>query len=264
MRTILVNPRSLLAAAQRVVPRAQGGISVLAYHLVGAGTTSPVDLDVEVFTEQLSFLRAECEVLSLSDALAGVPTSKRRGGRPSVVLTFDDAYANFASVVLPLLVRFALPATLYVPVGFIQGSAPCPIRRTSLPPCTWDELKQLSTAGIEVGSHSMRHVNLARATADEVDRELKESRAILEDRLGVAVTSFCYPQAKWSAFVAQRARAYYSSAVIAGGRRMSFRTDRARIPRFPVRRDLKDFPAMVRSRMWLPEVAADTVRQWIA
>jgi len=256
-----LNPRRWLAAAQRVVPPSKAGVSVLAYHLVGAGTSSPVDLDVDSFTEQLEFLQDHCEVRSLSDAFARV--GSKRAGRPIVVLTFDDAYANFVRVVVPLLLKLRLPAMLYVPVAFIDGSAPAPIRGAALPPCTWDDLKELTRTGIEIGSHSITHVNLARAAPEVVERELKESRAMLEDRLGVAVTSFCYPQAKWNRWAAARARESYSTAVIAGGRRLVTGTDRARIPRFPIRKDLQSLRALVEAPVWLPEVAADIVRQWI-
>jgi peptidoglycan/xylan/chitin deacetylase (PgdA/CDA1 family) len=207
----------------------------------------------------MDVIRATCAVSSLSDVLSS--TANPRSSRPRVLLTFDDGYLNFRDVVWPALVERGLPATLYVPVGFINGKV-APIRGTMLPACSWEDLRALVSEGVSIGSHTVNHPNLTTASADAVESELRDSRAELEQRLGIAVTSFCYPQAKWNGRVAGMARRYYESAVCAGGRRFVSGSDEPhRIPRFPVRRDLGSFEAMLRARVWIPEAIADLVRQ---
>jgi len=177
-------------------------------------------------------------------------------------LTFDDAYLNFRSRAWPILAERRLPVTLYVPVGFVNREAPCPIRGTTLPACTWEDLKSLAAEGAAIGSHTISHVNLVRAPLDRVDSELRDSRQILEQRLGMSVPSFCYPQGKWTRAVVHRVRSYFDSAVVAGGRRFVLgRDDRHSIPRFPIRRDLTSFESLLRAPIWISEAAADLVRQ---
>src|SRR5262249_55975308 len=151
--------RRWLDALQPVVPRSRRGVAVLAYHLVGEGTGSPVDIPLAEFRRQMDVLRSECRVLSLEEAMSR-DSSAPRDDLPSVVLTFDDAYLNFRKTAWPILVELNLPATLYVPVAFVNGDGPCPIRGTTLPPCTWDDLASLAAEGATIGSHTISHINL--------------------------------------------------------------------------------------------------------
>jgi hypothetical protein len=252
--------KACLSLAQRAVPAARHGDLVLAYHLIGGGTDSPVDVSIDQFKRQLDRLGERFDFVPLSQIRTSqpIPGSNRR---PRVVLTFDDAYANFARVAWPLLSARRIPAILYVPVGFVRGSAPPPLRGASLPACTFAELRELATSGLELGSHGVNHVNLRRVNDATLAAELKESREVLEQELGRAVPSFCYPQAKLDARGERATARHYDNAVAAGGRRHLGRHP-FRIPRFPVRRDEPNFDAMLESSVWLTEAISNGVRQW--
>jgi peptidoglycan/xylan/chitin deacetylase (PgdA/CDA1 family) len=60
-------------------------------------------------------------------------------------------------------------------------------------PVTWDQLKEMSDNGIEIGSHTMNHPILSKIHGDELVFEIDESRKEIERRLGIEVLSFCYP-----------------------------------------------------------------------
>lgn len=242
------------------MPPARRGDLVLAYHLIGGGTDSPVDVSVQQFEQQLDWLAERFEFASLRDALsrdrAAEPLRK-----PRVVLTFDDAYANFAQVAWPMLSARGIAPVLYVPVGFVRGSSPPPLRGASLPACSFAELRELAALGVEIGSHGVNHVNLRHVSDKTLADELKQSREVLEQELGQPVPSFCYPQAKLDARVERATRLHYDNAAAAGGRRNLGR-NAFRIPRFPVRRDEPDFKAMAAASIWLSEAIASGVRQW--
>jgi len=250
--------RSLVRAAQKRVPDARRGTLVLAYHLVGSGIDSAIDISVDRFRTQLDLLERRFRIMRLEQALEA---STSLGTKPAAALTFDDAYANFAEVVWPLLRERKLPATLYVPVGFVRGDIPPPIRGTQLAACSWAELKELCQGGLDIGSHGVDHLNLRRASDSQLERELAESRSVLERELGVSVRSFCYPQAKYDARAVAAVAKHYDSGVVAGGRRY-VGGDLHRVPRFPVRRDEPDFEGLISTRLWLREAAASAVRQW--
>ncbi len=58
---------------------------------------------------------------------------------------------------------------------------------------TWEQLRFLQGKGIEIESHGMSHGKLGRMTPAAVRRELAESRAGLEAKLGKKIRAICYP-----------------------------------------------------------------------
>jgi peptidoglycan/xylan/chitin deacetylase (PgdA/CDA1 family) len=254
--------RRLLRAAQRLVPGGRDGLRILCYHLVGGGTRSPVDVPAHLFVAQLGDVRSRFDVAPLRDAVA-----RLERGEPSraVALTFDDAYGNFYEQVWPLLWERRLPATLFVPVGFVLGESPAPMRGTSgLGPCTWSQLREMVAAGLDVGSHSWTHADLRRLDDQGLQRELHDSRLELEQRLGVPVPSFCYPRALWSPRVEAKVGASYDLAVVGGGlvsrpgRRSSLRLQRVSV-RADAGASLGD---ALQGAVCLEEWLADRVRRW--
>lgn len=255
---------ALLSAVQRRVPSMPGGLTILAYHLVDGGTASPVDIALTDFRAHLDSLAAETDVVSLGTAISRLEAGTATSGRPMVVITVDDAYDNFRSVLWPELRQRRMPATLYVPVGFVDGSERSPISDSALAPCSWDSLREmLGEGGLSIGSHTIRHPNLRRVPLDVAEREIRDSRRVLEDKLQTTVDSFCYPQAKWTPAVAALVATHYRSGVIAGGRQVrSASVRRERLPRLPVRREFGgDILRGVRAPVWLPEWVSDQVRQ---
>ncbi len=58
---------------------------------------------------------------------------------------------------------------------------------------TWEQIRRMQRAGISFGSHTMTHPVVSRLEPTEVERELRESKRILEERLDRPVTDFAYP-----------------------------------------------------------------------
>jgi peptidoglycan/xylan/chitin deacetylase (PgdA/CDA1 family) len=58
---------------------------------------------------------------------------------------------------------------------------------------SWEHLRELSRAGFEIGSHTMSHRDLTRMDTARLRGELRDSKRILEDRLGVEITAVAFP-----------------------------------------------------------------------
>lgn len=250
-----------LRAAQRLLPAAADGAVILCYHLVGGGTASAVDLPLDVFRRQMEELAGDAVVVGLEDA---VEMARRGDAGRRVVLTFDDAYANFADVAWPVLDSLALPATLFVPVGFLDRTHGPPNTAADLPPMSWNALRDLaSSERLTVGSHSLSHPDLRALSPDAARRELRGSRDLLEERTGRPVRSFCYPRALWSPRVEPRVGEVYEFAAVGGGRRLRpGRVEPLRLQRVSLRRDMPvELGPILRARVWLEEWIADAVRR---
>ena len=60
----------------------------------------------------------------------------------------------------------------------------------------WDQIREMSKAGIDFGCHTMTHPVLSRLTADAVQREVAESKSMVENRLDLDVHDFAFPFGK--------------------------------------------------------------------
>ena len=58
---------------------------------------------------------------------------------------------------------------------------------------TWDQLREMQKAGIEIGGHTVNHYSLGRLLKQDVIEELESCRKRLMAELGRAPTAFCYP-----------------------------------------------------------------------
>ncbi len=256
---------SILVRLQSLVPRSNAGFVILAYHLVGAETGMVVDLSKAAFEEHMSTLRRVAEPISLSQALAE-PCPSQNHDRPRVVITFDDAYQNFFSDALPIVHKHGIPVTLYVPVGFIDGTSPPPITSTDdLPAASWDQISAVAVEDslVEVGSHGLTHANLTQLPADDVAHEVAESKIALERRLDRPISSFCYPEGFFNRIARKIVAKNFDNAVGAGGGRVrSPSRQRDCLPRVPVRSDIPvPVLSLVSARLWLPEVIGSKYRR---
>ena len=176
---------------------ARSGAVVLAYHRVGQRTESEVDLSTESFRRQIAHLTADLRVFSLDSFLAAnrddgtsAPIENRGDG---IVLTFDDGTADFVDVVLPILVEYAVPATIYVATAFIDTGRSFPQDGR---PASWAGLREaVSTGLVSVGAHTHDHILLDRCTRAAAADQLDRSNARIEDELGVTPIHFAYPKA---------------------------------------------------------------------
>jgi peptidoglycan/xylan/chitin deacetylase (PgdA/CDA1 family) len=69
----------------------------------------------------------------------------------------------------------------------------------SFAPMTWDQARELKTAGVDVGSHGLSHIALAPQTPDCIRNELVAARELIQQQLGDHSPHFSYPYGRPSA-----------------------------------------------------------------
>lgn len=193
-------------------------LTMLGWHRLG-GSADGLTTTFDDFRRHLDVLEEwGAVVLPLEDAhrrLAAGDLPER-----TVVLTFDDGYASIVEQAWPELCRRGMPATLYAVSGFASADQRFPWDRahwcdTELTRLVSDaELRDVSDAGLDIGSHTVTHRWLPGLSADEVDHEVTSSRSALEDLLQRPVRSFSYPMGGWNAQIRTAVqRAGYTTAV---------------------------------------------------
>jgi peptidoglycan/xylan/chitin deacetylase (PgdA/CDA1 family) len=166
-----------------------------------------------------------------------------QGGGPDgrrVVLTFDDGYANFAEAAAPTMERHGLRGTVFVVTGLLGGENDWDWQLGDVHErlMTAEQVRAVSAAGHEVGSHTVSHARLTQVGPEAAQREVTDSRAALADLLAQEPATFCYPYGAHDAGVRQMvANAGYRLAcsVEKGGN--DSRTDPFRWTRINVRSD---------------------------
>jgi peptidoglycan/xylan/chitin deacetylase (PgdA/CDA1 family) len=147
-----------------------GGI--IAYHDVTQAPFSPsVHTCARALVEHLAFLDAEgYRVISLAELIAR--RQARQSVRRCVALTFDDAYHGVLEFALPLLQRFAAPATVFVATAYAGAGGGAGVRYW------WDRLNWvLERADPDVVEHVIDALDLAGASPDEIRAALCTSSA---------------------------------------------------------------------------------------
>lgn len=173
-------------------------LPVLMYHSLSddhddrASAYYKTSTDPLIFRQQMRFLAAEgYKTIHLSDAVARLQDNQPFAGN-TVVITFDDGFRDFYTHGFPVLQEFGLTAAIFLPTAFIGDD-----RRgfNNIECLTWQEVREMRKAGIEFGSHTVNHPKLRDLSPGEIERELVDSKAEMEQQLGESINLFCYPYA---------------------------------------------------------------------
>ncbi|MFE3252231.1 polysaccharide deacetylase family protein [Streptomyces sp. NPDC059209] len=163
------------------------------YHSITDPTDDPYQVTVSPgrLDRQLRWLRRR--------GLTGVSMerlllARARGSHAGLVgLTFDDGYADFLTNAVPLLRRYEFTATVYALPGRLGGTNEWDRLGPRKPLLTADGIREAVAAGMEVGSHGLRHTDLTKADDTLLAEETRGSREALSAITGAEVTGFCYP-----------------------------------------------------------------------
>jgi peptidoglycan/xylan/chitin deacetylase (PgdA/CDA1 family)/O-antigen ligase len=199
--------------------RRPGDTVILLYHRVGSGDRE-IDVPVDLFREHMAMLAHRDDVRKLDHALDG------SGG---VVVTFDDGFVDFHENALPILVRYRIPAVIFLATGLVESG------QDGL---SWAQLEEaVGTGLVTVGGHTHSHADLSRLNEAEIEHELRLSKTLIEEKLGVPCRHFAYPWAIGSSRAERVVRRHFESASLHAWRtNRRGRTDRYRLGRTPILR----------------------------
>ncbi|MBX0329219.1 polysaccharide deacetylase family protein, partial [Oscillochloris sp. ZM17-4] len=184
-------------------------VPILMYHYVRTVDpgVDPLGYGLSVTPAQLAaqldwLRRAGYDTVQMS-ALAGCIRGESPCPARAVALTFDDGYMDAYTDAFPLLQQYGVTATFYIVSGFVGHDAYM----------GWGEIRALRDAGMEIGAHSISHIDLTTLSHDENVDQIGRSGAEIAAQLGAPVRSFCYPAGQFNAEIAAitRERGYTSA-----------------------------------------------------
>lgn len=166
---------------------------VLCYHAVSDGWEHQLSVGPAAFERQL---RALCR-----RGFRGITADAALEGARGLHVTFDDAFRSVGNAV-PILERLGVPTTVFAcsayaedgrPLGVPELAAEASAHPEELATMGWDELRGLVERGVEIGSHTVSHPHLPLLSQAEIERELADSRARLEEGLARPCRFLAYP-----------------------------------------------------------------------
>lgn len=165
-----------------------GKIPVLMYHYIRdyADSSDPIGIGLSVspakFAAQLDYLKSNgYQTITFHDVEKNsVPTK-------SIILTFDDGYVDFYQNAFPELKKRGMTAVSYIVTNFNGGRY-----------MDNNQIEEIASYGIEIGSHTISHLDLATISISKAKNEIADSKPILEKIIGQPIISFCYPAGKFN------------------------------------------------------------------
>ena len=269
---------SLYAHTPGFLSHLKGKVVILTYHRVVTDHEIATQLiqpgmyvTREVFAAHMKFLAKHFTMLSFAELLTLWDEGPWDANTRYCVVTFDDGWLDNYIYAFPILSAACIPATVFLPTGFIGTSdwfwpekiswlARQTLRRpyaerarlqselkqrmggigvegvqegqddidaliefgkvqsqewvtafteswvgllgegwpTDRQVVTWNEVRDMSAAGISFGSHSVSHRLLPALSNEEIRQEAVESWEALSRQSVRAVPVFCYPNGDWS------------------------------------------------------------------
>jgi peptidoglycan/xylan/chitin deacetylase (PgdA/CDA1 family)/GT2 family glycosyltransferase len=186
------------------------GIPILMYHAIGREDepASRFVLPVDRFEQHLSWIRRlGYQTISFGQFLE----YKRNRLLPpvrSVVITFDDGYADNYSLAYPILQSHNIPATIFVVSDYV-GRANEWDQEGDLagrPLLSWTQVRELSSNGIQIGAHSCSHPVLTEISESEAKQQIAGSQKDLQSKLGVDIDIIAYPYGEYNETTQDTAR----------------------------------------------------------
>lgn len=164
-------------------------VPILVYHNIEEkplnvrNSELPYYVTPKVLEEQFKYLSDNNYTSLTFKDIQLIEENKLKLPEKPIILTFDDGRENQFTEAYPLLKKYNLKAIFYVFTNALD-------RKDYL---TWDQLKELRDNGMEIGDHTRFHWYLTKQEPDVLEKEIIETKKLLEDKLNIEVLSLAYP-----------------------------------------------------------------------
>lgn len=161
----------------RRLPKSLNYPRILMYHSVSNEKLTGMNIGPKKFEQHILLLKKwGFQFYKISEVL-NLKTTK------AVVITFDDGFENNYINVFPLLKKYNISATIYI--------AP---EISDIEKLNESQISEMIASGlVEIGSHTVKHVNLTAVSYQNAEMEIQDSKKLLAQKFNIECKSFAYP-----------------------------------------------------------------------
>ncbi|MBT3991215.1 MAG: polysaccharide deacetylase family protein [Rhodospirillaceae bacterium] len=179
---------SLVLSALGVIStraEARSSAVILMYHRFGETAFPSTNIRLKQFDKHIEELsNGTYTVWPVTKIIAAIRKGEDLPDR-TVGITVDDGFRSVYTEAWPRLKKAGLPFTVFV--------ATAPINRGSNNYMSWDQIRTLKKAGVEIGAHTASHNHMPASDAARNEAELENSNARMIQEIGAAPVLFAYP-----------------------------------------------------------------------
>jgi peptidoglycan/xylan/chitin deacetylase (PgdA/CDA1 family) len=157
------------------------------YHKVDPSNADMLTVTSDQLEAHLSYLLSSgYQIVSIKDIIDNQHLKKK-----SVVLTFDDAYLNNLEYAYPILKKYQVQATIFVPSAYIGLGSNWDLFPEKL--LSINELKNIDHSVFDLALHTHTHSNFSDLSIDQIEEELKQNINFFETNNLTFVPALAYP-----------------------------------------------------------------------
>lgn len=165
-------------------------VPIIMYHSVNpeAKPENRLAVTAQTFQRQMRFLKTHnYNVIPLEELCILIKEKKKIPPR-TIAITIDDGYKDVYTYAFPVLKKYGLFATVFIIIDEVG--------RPQNDRLSWKEIEAMRDSGVVFfGSHALGPEPLVKIKSnEEVKRQISASKRILEEKLGVKINLFSYPE----------------------------------------------------------------------
>ena len=224
---------STVIETQDIRNQANSGV-VLLYHHVSTHTPPSTSISPEDFRAHLEYLRENSfSVLPLPEMMDKIRQQLPLPDR-AVAITFDDGYISIYENAFPLLQEFSMPFTLFLSTNPIDNNQPGYLN--------WDQVRELSAAGVQIANHLVSHPYMLSKEEGENDQawlarlrqELLDAEATIKRETGQTHRTLAYPYGEYDPAIKAMIEAEGFIGFAQNSGAIGYQSDLLALPRFPL------------------------------
>lgn len=202
-------------------------LPVLMYHNVCAFNEMSKGLTIsqQKLEEQFKYLECNYTTFHLSE-LEKNENIKGKG----VVITFDDVTVNQLEFAVPLLEKYKLKATFFIPFNYVGKSDLW--NKGAEPIMDIQQLKSLNSDLIELGYHSFMHGRYAQMSDGEINNDFDQCRTFIDENNLNVYPAVAYPYGNYPK--KEPAKSKFKQLLDKNGMKMGLKIGN-RINKYPLR-----------------------------
>ena len=207
---------------------------ILTYHHVADNTPPSTSISPKDFRSHLRYLQDnDFNVMPLPDIITALQNGEILPDK-AIALTFDDGYLSIFETAFPMLKEFGFPFTLFVSTQ--------PIDDQQANYMNWDQIRELSAAGVTVANHMVNHPYMLNKPADvneqiwikQLEQEMLQAQARIQQETQQNHFYLAYPYGEFDGAIKAMVSKNGFVGFAQNSGAISTDSDFLALPRFPL------------------------------